>query len=267
MTVDQIIAKLKELAPEQDFKSVEENGRVGITVNGESIAPVVWMDDAKHFSGPDEILKVLQSGLENACELKGKVERLFKDKEELLKRVVRTVAPLERNDFGRQFLDLRVVYRIALDDENSVVITKALADHYEFAEDELWEASAEKCVYDTQSMQSILDGLVDLQDSFPMLVISNQKRMWGAASMLDDEVLSAAADKLQSDLIILPSSIHEIIVIPFSGDDVSEFNAMIREVNETQLQEREVLSDHYYFYRKEAHTVECDGFEPYNLIK
>ena len=174
---------------------------------------------------------------------------------------------MERSDFGRQVLDLRVVYRIALDDENSVVITKALADRLAFTEEELWEVSAEKCVYDTQSMQSILSGVVDLQDSFPMLVISNQKRMWGAASMLDDKVLSIAADKLQSDLIILPSSIHEIIVIPFSGDDVSEFNAMIREINETQLQEREVLANHYYFYRKEAHTVECEGFEPYNLIE
>ena len=56
--------------------------------------------------------------------------------------------------------------------------------------------------------------------------------------------------------ILLPSSIHEVILIPKSkSPDLKDLNEMINEVNETQVQEEEVLSDHAYYYEKNTHTL------------
>ena len=50
-------------------------------------------------------------------------------------------------------------------------------------------------------------------------------------------------------LIILPSSIHEVLLIPYSEEMAEmDFQGMVREVNETSLSEEEILSDSVYIY-------------------
>lgn len=86
-----------------------------------------------------------------------------------------------------------------------------------------------------------------------LYVLSNKLRSFGAASMLYEGILEKVGQKLEENYYILPSSIHEVIVVPESKSPVKQdLEEMVREINETQVEEEEVLSDRvYYFSRKE----------------
>lgn len=86
-----------------------------------------------------------------------------------------------------------------------------------------------------------------------LYVLSNKLRSFGAASMLYEGILEEVGQKLGENYYILPSSIHEVIVVPESKSPVKQdLEEMVREINETQVEEEEVLSDRvYYFSRKE----------------
>ena len=56
------------------------------------------------------------------------------------------------------------------------------------------------------------------------------------------------AGRLKSDYYVLPSSIHECLILPAEGFSGSQLRSMVREINETRLPPQEVLSDQVYFY-------------------
>ena len=81
-------------------------------------------------------------------------------------------------------------------------------------------------------------------DTIPMYVLSNTSRCQGAACMLYPEVLKNFANKIKKDLFILPSSIHEVIILPAMPDmKEEELLSMVTEINATQVEESEVLAD------------------------
>ena len=86
-----------------------------------------------------------------------------------------------------------------------------------------------------------------------LYVLSNKLRSFGAASMLYEGILEKVGQKLGENYYIFASSIHEVIVVPESKSPVKQdLEEMVREINETQVEEEEVLSDRvYYFSRKE----------------
>lgn len=94
---------------------------------------------------------------------------------------------------------------------------------------------------------------------FKMYVLTNKKKMYGATTLLYDGLLEQIANSLESNLLLIPSSIHEVILIPVSEDesiDIDYFNELIEEVNTCELSDEEVLSSHAYFFnRKQAYLV------------
>ena len=85
-----------------------------------------------------------------------------------------------------------------------------------------------------------------------MFVLTNSFRSLGAACILYDELLTQLGNFLKENYYILPSSIHEVIIIPESqAPNKDTLNEMVQEVNETQVEPEDVLSDHVYFYNCE----------------
>lgn len=81
-----------------------------------------------------------------------------------------------------------------------------------------------------------------------MYVLTNRMGSYGAACIAYPCVPRMIGEALGSDYYILPSSVHEVIIVPACSDlETSELEAMVREVNETQVADEEVLSDHVYF--------------------
>ena len=83
----------------------------------------------------------------------------------------------------------------------------------------------------------------------PLRVLSNVKRVHGAICMLYPDVLENLAQEEQRSFYILPSSVHEVILLADTGSGLpGELKAMIAEVNSTQVAPEEVLSDSLYYY-------------------
>lgn len=164
----------------------------------------------------------------------------------------------------KQFLDLSVVYIIRLATEEnggmaSVKVTSELIRTYGISIDELHATALNNLQNDNYRLVDmeivIRQMLGDINDE-PMLqslepgkmyLLSNGCKQYGAAGMLYDDFLKEKSNG--QSFYILPSSIHETIFIPVSEDvKAEELNAMVVEVNESQVEAGEVLSNHTYYY-------------------
>ena len=101
--------------------------------------------------------------------------------------------------------------------------------------------------------EGALDGVGNLGEPiFPMYVFTNKMRVLGAAGAFLGSKVKELSKQLESNLFILPSSIHEAILIPDTGKmSVEEFSEMVREINLEQVPEEERLADDIYYYNRE----------------
>ena len=85
-----------------------------------------------------------------------------------------------------------------------------------------------------------------------MYVASNDRKNFGAAILKYENCLSDFANSIQSDFYILPSSVHELILIPIENEEneVEKLKEMVQEVNRTELMEEEILSDSVYLFKR-----------------
>jgi hypothetical protein len=89
-----------------------------------------------------------------------------------------------------------------------------------------------------------------------MYVLTNYKGINGASCLLYPEILDQIGDKLNADFYILPSSIHELILIIDDGKmNPISLREMVCEVNQTQVAADEVLSDQVYYYSREKQRI------------
>lgn len=89
-----------------------------------------------------------------------------------------------------------------------------------------------------------------------MFVLSNERKINGASIILYNEQLAELSDKLSDDLLIMPSSIHEVLAVPASSMDAIDLKQMVREVNDTEVSEQEILGYSVYRYNRETGTIE-----------
>ena len=98
----------------------------------------------------------------------------------------------------------------------------------------------------------------DSLEPLKLFVLSNSTKCHGATALLYNNQLQKCADELDQDLIIIPSSIHEILYLPVSAvDDMDYVTQMIQSVNESEVSVDEILSDHPYLYSRESHKLVC----------
>lgn len=181
--------------------------------------------------------------------------------------------------------DLAVVYQILMGKQEkgttTITITDALMDRYGITTDELHEQAmrnmdvlqpfcfkemnemmaeifaeniAEEQGISIKEAERIAAKMVpDIPDT--MYVLTNDAKVNGAAEILNDDIRQEIAKKV-GDFYMLPSSIHETLIIPKSaGMDLGELEQMVREVNRTQVAPEERLSDHVYEYDAKEHEL------------
>ena len=88
-----------------------------------------------------------------------------------------------------------------------------------------------------------------------MYVVTNADKIGGAATIVYSDALEKLSEQLGTDLIILPSSVHEVIALSAEGLAPEEMANMVVEVNENELLPEDKLSDHVYRYDAQAHTL------------
>ena len=99
-------------------------------------------------------------------------------------------------------------------------------------------------VKERPTQEALLDA-----ETIPMYVLSNEQRYFGASCILYPNALKEISQKFADSLFILPSSIHEVIIIPASyTEDANELSEIVHDVNVSEVAQDEILSDSVYFY-------------------
>ena len=107
-------------------------------------------------------------------------------------------------------------------------------------------------IFGGEAPENLLNGKLDMEMiENPMFCLTNHSKMNGASLLLQDDIRKQIGECLGCDYFVLPSSIHEVLILPDNGFfEVPALNEMVKEVNETQVEPQERLSDKVQF---------CDG--------
>ncbi len=96
----------------------------------------------------------------------------------------------------------------------------------------------------------------DTAVSDTMFVLTNNSKLNGACCILYPDLLKNFSILYDCDIYILPSSIHEVLLMPaYDRKNTEELNQLVQEVNATQLEEEEILSDHVYYYSRNLNVI------------
>lgn len=110
--------------------------------------------------------------------------------------------------------------------------------------------------YHIQDMNSILE-LENESCSLPLFILTNQGMIFGAAGLLHSKLLAQFAETVKSDFYILPSSIHELLLMPASDGlaDADMLNNIVCDVNMAQVKPSEQLSNNAYYYDRNTKEI------------
>lgn len=194
----------------------------------------------------------------------------FKDWETIKSRVAYRLINHDRNeDLLKQIphknvLDLAKVYYVAVQEcGGSILVYNTHLEMWGVDAEEL-DAVAEEntpslCPVCVKSMWDVVEemmGELHTEKEYvvtDMLIMSNPSKVHGAATMLYPGSMEQMADRLQSNFYILPSSIHETIILPAKeSDNPEQLLEMVREVNATAVSDEEFLGNNIYLYDREA---------------
>ena len=114
-------------------------------------------------------------------------------------------------------------------------------------ESEAWETAENNVRKETEIIQ--LSGFPMSAEECEMFVISNKSRFRGASAVLNKKVMKAFANLVNTKkIMILPSSIHEMILIPCHdcAYDIESCSEIVKLVNENEVELTEQLTDRAY---------------------
>ena len=203
----------------------------------------------------------------------------FTDYEKVRKQIIFKLVNYERNKEllkkvpHFRYLDLAVVFNCLVNSGENGYGTILIHHHHlsfwNATADDLYALAMENTPtllsYDLQNMTDVLGTILaddvslsieDFINLVPMYVLSNKTKLNGSGCILYQNLLSEIAEKLESDFYIVPSSIHEVLLVPAdNGTSRSDLSYMVREVNATQVLREEILSDHVYYYSRKTGKI------------
>lgn len=81
-----------------------------------------------------------------------------------------------------------------------------------------------------------------------LYLLTNESALYGAAVILYPGLLQEVADYIGKDYFVLPSSVHEVILLPDNGEEAEGLLQIVADINHTQVEEEEILIDAVYKY-------------------
>ncbi len=161
--------------------------------------------------------------------------------------------------------DLAIVFHILFEIDGSgsgtILITNGMLSAWNVTVDDLYRAASVNTPRllppNFNTMHSVLCEMLgtdcldtDIAENH-MYILTNSMKQFGASTILYRDLLEEIALELRDDFYLLPSSIHELIILPRRySPSTEDLDRMIVEINETQISPDEVLSDHSYYYSR-----------------
>lgn len=98
--------------------------------------------------------------------------------------------------------------------------------------------------------------LSDAENEVPMHILTNTRNEFGAFALFYPETAKTLFDTLEDDLILIPSSVSEWIIMPYSQAGIAPFlESMIQEVNHEHVAPQEILGDRAYFLKRDSRDI------------
>lgn len=276
--------------------------------NGSNITPVISLNDYfKEYEHGRSMESILQAIAEIRMDYhipKGFDSSIVTDWEKVKDKIICKLVNTEKNEkFLKnkpftQIEDLAVIYLIILEEREAssftVTIHNNLLDGYGIDKETLHQTALSNMEYLMPAVFSTLQDVVkellipDIAKQFEveeelirgffesmmpesgvtMYCLTNKARVNGAACILNTKVQEKIARQLGGDFYVIPSSIHETLIVPkTTGTDFRELEEMVQEVNVMHVSVEERLSDYMYEYNTAKHElVRCDKVIGENII-
>ena len=237
-----------------------------------NVSPTIYLDTYFHeymdgVSMEDIIEDIVKTYKENSPTKDFDIS-LFKDFNKAKHRIIMKVVNTEKNKKLLKkvphipFYDLSVVFLVdvtqAMNEYATILIHNQHLDYWDVGVEELYKLAKENT---TRQLQPRLDDLHDVfeyitGESLPVLkklgiqILTNHLHIHGATCIAYPELLKELFDNFQANVIIIPSSIHEVLVFSEknmpNGHDLEYISEMVRSVNQEDVENQDILSNHVY---------------------
>lgn len=288
MFVERIMEEIRPLLPAdveevRNYPVTKNNGIVytGLVIhNAHNIAPTIYLNPYYHqyLAGRsfEAILSDIAETYKKNCKTENFDSKQILDWDFVKSNVVRKIINYEKNSTllkempYKKIEDLAIIYQISVGDvfDNKEYATIAVKNDF-FKE---WNVSLEEL--DKNALENTrrifaarLDSLADVfsyitGDTLPFLeemniyILTNKLKINGAIHVVDMDTMDLVANTLEMErFYVIPSSVHEVLLLPYRDEyDYKQLEDIIREVNDTQLLDEEVLSDRAYVVDTKTHT-------------
>ncbi|MFA9463038.1 MAG: DUF5688 family protein [Velocimicrobium sp.] len=291
---EELVAAMQEkMGSDYDIRMnhvVKNNGLEldGIVVlkKEEKTAPTIYINEyfLQHLEGRSmdsiltEIIQITKDEEENSKSVSVQTLISFESiKDKIIYRLVnyeKNKSELKKVPHIR-YLDLAITFHCLVKCEEEEIgtirIHKSMMNRWKVETKQLWEEAKKNTPklfpIQIRTMTEVIadvlkkeETVVSMEHDFPqseMYIFSNEAGINGASVLLYEDVIANFAYSNQSDFYILPSSIHEVILIPyqrnFSKNVLSE---MVNDVNTTQVPMEDVLSNRVYIYHRNKNAIE-----------
>ena len=155
----------------------------------------------------------------------------------------------------RRMGEFAISYQVRVGDGSrgyyATQIRDEMLEIWGISRDELHEAAMRNMKLPVNFVLKSMEDIGDMKDAKgPVFILTTKKHIYGATAIISDEVRQSVGKYMGGDYYILPSSIHELIVLSKEyGADLWALEQTVREVNRgPYVPEEEFLSDNVYEY-------------------
>lgn len=290
MNFEEFMAWVKENITSKDWKEtsqvqisvVKKNNGVSATglfirENGQDISPILYLDDYYiHYQNGElleNIIRNIRADYDKKVQMAAVKIPNLQEFENIRGRVIYRLVNYEKNKEiledcpHRRLHDLAVTFRWVAHIDNDGVSTSLITNR----QVKEWGVTISDLILTAQQntprlfpakiidMEEMLAGMVSFilyPSAIPMYILTNEQELNGASALLYGDILKDFANKKGADMYILPSSIHEVIMVPADRiDDPKGLSSMVHEANTTVVSTGDVLSDSVYYYDRKKDQI------------
>lgn len=290
MNFEEFMAWVKENITSKDWKEtsqieisvVKKNNGVSATglfirENGQDVSPILYLDDYYiHYQNGElleNIIRNIRADYDKKVQMAAVKIPNLQEFENIRGRVIYRLVNYEKNKEILEdcphirLYDLAVTFRwVARIDDVGVstsLITNKQVKEWGVSVNDLVLAARQNTprLFPAQiiDMEEMLAGMVSFilyPSTIPMYILTNKQELNGASALLYGDILKDFANKKGADMYILPSSIHEVIMVPADRiNDPTKLLSIVHDANTTVVSIGDVLSDSVYYYDRKKDQI------------
>lgn len=242
-----------------------------------SCHPIIYLNDyyAKYLSGVplDKIIKEIANLYIANCNINNNNFKIdYNDIYSIFLSVVNT-------DYNKKnleniphikFQDISIIYRFLVTEDRENIVSFILTN--EILNKSLIKDISLNELYDTALSNTIRlfgitvrpltmtnsnpsnTNIIKIDKAEKVHVVTNQYGIYGANLILINKIFEEIASEINHDLYIIPSSIHELLVMPYDGQ-INVYKEMLKNINSNFVDSKDILSNNIYHYRRSRKQV------------